>query len=117
MRPNQLGLGYRFIRKNFLAPLADDANLDPATLPDEKLIRRDILGELGVNALFHLTDRLLLLYDSTYNARDGRFTGNRGIVKILSECECWTLSFSVNQNTNPDKTTFSFGFKLLGLGS
>lgn len=36
---------------------------------------------------------------------------------ILSPCECWTVTFSVNKTTNPSKTSFVFEFNLLGLGS
>jgi LPS-assembly protein len=115
MRPNHLDLSYRFIRRDSLAELADNANL--ATLSDERLINRDVLGEFGVRTLFHLTDHLLLTYDAAYNARDGRFTSNRGGIKILSQCECWSLSFSVSRKTNPDKTSFKFTFDLLGLSS
>ena len=59
----------------------------------------------------------MLLYDSVYNARDSRFTSNRGGVKILSGCECWSVSLSLNYTTNPDRTSFRFNFNLLGLGS
>ncbi|MBI2986166.1 MAG: LPS-assembly protein LptD [Deltaproteobacteria bacterium] len=115
MRPNRLDLSYRFIRRDSLAQLADNANL--TALSDERLLHRNVVGALGVNAFFHLTDRVLLLYDTSYNARDGRFTNNRGGIKILSQCECWTLSFSLKRSTNPDKTSFKFSFDLLGLGS
>ena len=115
MRPNQLDLSYRFIRRDSLAELADNANL--ATLSDERLLRRNIVGALGINTLFHLTDRVLLLYNTTYNARDGQFTSNRGGIKLLSHCECWTLSFTLKRSTNPDKTSFQFSFDLLGLSS
>ncbi|MBI2088560.1 MAG: LPS-assembly protein LptD [Deltaproteobacteria bacterium] len=115
MRPNHLDVSYRFVRRGFLAELAENANL--TTLRDERLIERNVLGELGARALFHLTDHLLLIYDSIYNARDRRFTANRGAVKLLSQCECWTVSFSVNRSTNPDRTSFKFDFNLLGLSS
>ena len=115
MRPNQLDLSYRFIRRDSLAELADNANL--TTLSDERLLHRNIVGALGINTLFHLTDRVLLLYNTTYNARDGRFTSNRGGIKLLSQCECWTLSFTLKRSTNPDKTSFKFSFDLLGLSS
>ena len=115
MRPNQLDLSYRFIRRDSLAELADNANL--TTLSDERLLSRNTVGALGINTLFHLTDRVLLLYDTSYNARDGRFTSNRGGIKLLSQCECWTLSFTLKRSTNPDKTSFKFSFDLLGLSS
>ena len=115
MRPNQLDLTYRFIRRDSLAELADNANL--TTLTSERLLNRNILGELGVHTVLHLTDHLLFLYDASYNTRDQRFTGNRGGLKILSQCECWTLSFTLKRSTNPDKTSFKFSFDLLGLSS
>ncbi|OGQ50927.1 MAG: hypothetical protein A3I10_06925 [Deltaproteobacteria bacterium RIFCSPLOWO2_02_FULL_57_26] len=115
MKPNQLALSYRFIRRNSLAELAENANL--TTLKDERLITRNVLGELGVRILLHLTEHLLLTNDTNYNVRDGRFAGNRGGLKILSQCECWTLSLTVNRRTNPGKTSFKFDFNLLGLGS
>lgn len=115
MRPNHLDFSYRFIRRGFLAELSENANL--ATLSDERLIRKNVLSEVGVNVLFHLTDHVLLLYDSSYNARDTRFTSNRAGIKLLSQCECWTLSFSVNRKINPGKTSFRFEFNLLGLSS
>jgi len=115
MRPNQLDLGYRFIRRDSLAQLADNANL--TTLSDERLLNRNILGLLSANALFHVTDHLLFVYNTNYNARDGRFTSNKGGIKLLSQCECWTLSFTAGRSTNPDKTSFKFSFDLLGLSS
>ncbi len=131
-RPNQINISYRFVRRGINSPFAENANLafpatgSPAMCPPpsgifdsrcERLNDKNVLGELGVHTLFHLTDHLLLLYDSIYNARDARFTSNRGGLKILSSCECWTVSFSIRSNRNPDKTTFKFGFNLLGLGS
>jgi hypothetical protein len=58
----------------------------------------------------------MLSFNSTYNARDTRFVGASGAAKILSSCECWSITFSVNHNINPAKTTFNFDFNLLGLG-
>jgi LPS-assembly protein len=115
MRPSSLDLTYRFIRRTSLAELANNANL--TTLSEERLIHRNVLGELGIRGLYHLTDHLLLLYESNYNARDARFTSNRGGIKILSPCECWTLSLAVDRRTNPDKTSFKFDLNLLGLTS
>ncbi len=132
MKPNHLGLSYRYIRRGVNSPLVENANLvstTPGSAPVcpppvgvfdprcERLNNKNVLGELGLRSLFHWTDHLLLLYDSSYNTRDGRFTTNRGGIKFLSQCECWTLGFSINRTTNPDKTSFNFSFNLLGLGS
>ncbi len=116
-KPNALSVSYRFVRRDLLAPLTVDANLTLTALPDENDFKRNTLEEVGVHSLFHVTDHLLFLYDSSYDARKGRFTSNRGGIKFLSLCECWTANFSVNRTTNPGKTSFNFGFSLLGLGS
>lgn len=130
-RPNQLGVIYRFIREDFLAPLAEDANLVspvpglPAVCPPPPGIfdprcgsgGKNILKQVSIRSLYHLTDHLLLLYNSNYDARERRFISNRGGIKILSQCECWSIGFSVNHTRNPDRTSFKFGFNLLGLGS
>jgi hypothetical protein len=131
-RPNQLGVIYRFIREDFLAPLAEDANLvsPPPGDPDCTSLAladffdprcgsggENILEQVTIRSLFHLTDHLLLLYNSNYDAKENRFTSNRAGIKILSQCECWSVGFSVNHTRNPDRTSFKFGFNLLGLGS
>ncbi|MCZ6451936.1 MAG: LPS assembly protein LptD, partial [Deltaproteobacteria bacterium] len=130
-RPNQLGVVYRFIREGFLAPLAEDANLvsplpgalarcpPPPGIFDPRCGSggKSILEQVSIRSLYHLTDHLLLLYNSNYDARERRFISNRGGIKILSQCECWSIGFSVNHTRNPDRTSFKFGFNLLGLGS
>ncbi|MGH7830146.1 MAG: LPS-assembly protein LptD, partial [Candidatus Binatia bacterium] len=103
MRPNYFDVSYRYIRRGFLAELADNSNL--TTLTEEKLINRDVLKELGVNTMYHLTDHHLISYGGTYNARDGEFASNEVGIKILSKCECWTLGFTVKRRSNPDKTS------------
>ncbi|MGH7846133.1 MAG: LPS-assembly protein LptD [Candidatus Binatia bacterium] len=115
MRPSQLDLTYRFIRRNFLSPLADNANL--TTLPPEREIDRNAVGAFGVGLNLRVTDHLLFRFASNYDARDGRFTSNRGAIKFLSQCECWNVMVSVSRSTNPDRTRFDLQFMLLGLGA
>jgi hypothetical protein len=135
MRPNSLDLTYRFIGKTIDSPLIENANLflidpkSPKSCPPRGLpsgdrtfdprcgIEKDVMGLIGMRGLFHITDHLLFLYDANYNANRRGFTTNRGSLKILSRCECWTLTFSLNRTTNPDDTNFGFSFDLLGLGS
>ena len=113
-RPNQLNVTYRYIRENFLSPLAEDANLDPLALPAPT---KDTLGQVGTHALLHLGRRILFQYDFTYDVLEGKTTNNRGRIKLLSKCGCWTLNFGVNRTTNPSRTSIQFGFDLLGLSS
>ncbi len=107
-------MSYRYIRENFLTPLAEDANLDPLALPAPT---KDTLGQVGTHALLHVGRRILLQYDFVYDALEGKTTSNRGRIKLLSKCGCWTLSMAVNRTTNPSRTSVQFGFDLLGLSS
>ncbi|MGH7768104.1 MAG: LPS-assembly protein LptD [Candidatus Binatia bacterium] len=134
MRPNFIDLSYRFIGKTIDSPLIENANLfliDPRfprichgefpsgqrTFDPRCRIQKDVMGLIGMRGLLHITDHLLFLYDANYNTNRGGFTTNRGSLKILSRCECWTLTFSLNRTTNPDETKFGFSFDLLGLGT
>jgi LPS-assembly protein len=134
MRPNSLDLSYRFIGKTVNSPLAENANpilVDPSSPNkvcsslntkfgetfDPRCQRSNVQGLLGLRALVHLTDHLLFLYDTNYNFQKNRFATNRGALKILSKCECWSLTLALNQSTNPNVTSFKFNFDLLGLSS
>lgn len=115
-QPNSLSLSYQFIRKSFLAPLAENANLTPTELSSQTS-QKNLLEELDLRAVYHLMRQLLLTYDAVYNARDHRFTNNRGGAKWLSSCECWSFGVTVQRKTNPTKTEVKFEFNLVGLSS
>jgi LPS-assembly protein len=135
MRPNSLDLSYRFIGKTIDSLFAENANLvvvdprlaklcsSPATPSGEATFdprcntEKTVMGLIGIRSVLHLTDHLLLLYESNYNVLKRGFTTNRGSLKILSRCECWTLTLSLNQLINPNETRFNFNFNVLGLGS
>ncbi len=127
-RPNSLGLSYHYLRRGPNSFLADDANIDldaPADCVFHPLdprcpgtgFDRNTVGNIGANLLYHLTDNLLVNFNSTYDARDSRFIGFRVATKFLSFCECWTATFGVKRDVNPAKTSFNFDFSLLGLGN
>ena len=118
-RPNSFSLSYRHIRENPLAPLANHANLDlfKDCPGDPRCAGRGPLDGVQANALLHLTDRLLFLYDGNYDGASGRLTGNQVGLKYLSRCRCWTLALFLDRQVNPDRTLLSFKFNLLGLGS
>ena len=120
--PNRIDLTYRYMRRNFLSPLGDNANLIPTPCPPTpnclaSQTPRDVVGSLNINLSYRLTDHLLIRFASNYDTPSNRFTSNRGTIKILSQCECWVVQFSVNQSTNPNRVGFDFQFMLLGLGS
>ncbi len=128
VRPNSMSLSYRFIRNGPNAYLADNANINldaPADCTRNPTdprcpgtaFQKNIVGAIGWNLLYHVTDHILFFYNSSYDLRESRFPGYRGAIKILSQCECWTLTFSLKRDINPARTSFGFDFSLLGLGS
>jgi LPS-assembly protein len=132
-RPNLVSLGYQFLGRGANGYLALDANIDldaPANCtvaPDDPRCPgapnsiggpvQNIVGNIVANALYHVTDNILFNLTSVYDVINGRFINARGAVKLLSACDCWTITLSLSQNINPAKTSFNFDFNLLGLGS
>ena len=118
-RANGISVSYRHVRANPLSPLARHANLLLlADCPgDPRCLQGEALDVVQADALFRVTDRLLLLYDGSYDAASGRLTRNQAGVKYLSRCKCWTLALTVDSRSNPDRTLLAVKFKLLGLGS
>jgi hypothetical protein len=125
MQPNSITMSFRFLRRGPNSLLAENANIDLDIAPvcpnplDPRCtgFDKNALGEIGWKLFYRVTDHLLFFFDSDYNARDSRFNSNEGSVKILSQCECWTVALTVGRKTNPSKTSFSFQFNLLGLGT
>ena len=78
---------------------------------------KNVASHLGGHLLYHLTDHLLFSFNSTYDIGNRRFPGFRTAMKVLSGCECWSFTLSLNKDINPARTTFNFDFSLLGLGS
>jgi hypothetical protein len=66
--------------------------------------------------LYHVTDNILVHFDSTYNMRDSSLINVQGATKLLSSCDCWSLALIVRRDINPAKTSFNFAFNLLGMG-
>jgi LPS-assembly protein len=131
MRPNSFDIGYHYLRRGPNGFLAEDANIDldapftPTTCtihPDDPRcpgtgFNKNIVGNLVGNLFYHVTDRILVHVNSTYDIRDSRFIGFRAATKLLSACDCWTMTLSLKRDVNPAKTSFGFDFSLLGLGS
>jgi LPS-assembly protein len=124
-RPNSFAINYRFLRKGPNSLLAENANLDldtPPACPDSLDPRcsgfnKNTVGNLSGSIFYHATDHILLSFNSTYNVRDNRFNGIRATTKILSFCECWSLTLGVKKDINPSRTSVNFDFNLLGLGN
>lgn len=123
-RPNSFSVNYHFLRRGPNSLLAENANLDldaPPICPDRfdprcSGFNKNTVGNVSGNVLYHATDRVLLFFNSTYNVRDSRFNGVRAATKIMSACECWSLTVGVKKGINPSGTSVNFDFSLLGLG-
>jgi LPS-assembly protein len=127
-RPNAFFIAYHYLingPNGFLASNANinlDAPTDCVRNPTDPRCPgapnpKSIIGNLVAGLFYHVTDNILLSGSSVYDVRDNQFIGFRAATKLLSSCDCWTMTFSVNQSVNPAKTSFSFDFSLLGLGS
>jgi LPS-assembly protein len=124
-RPNAFTLSYHFLRRGPNSLLAENANIDldtPPTCPNRLDPRcsgfdRNAVGNLAASLFYHATDHTLLFFSSTYNVRDSRFNGIRVATKLLSVCECWSMTLGVKKEINPSKTSVNFDFNLLGLGT
>jgi len=127
-RPNAISLSYYYLRRGPNSFLADDANIDldaPANCVLHPLDPRcpvtafdkNTVGNISANLIYRATDNVLFNFSSTYDARDNRFLGFRATTKLLSFCECWTVTLAVSHTVNPSKTSVGFDFNLLGLGT
>jgi len=128
MRPNSFSIGYVYLLNGPNGFLAEDANIDLDA--PENCVRnpadprclgapnpKSILGNIVSSMLYHVTDNILVNLNSVYDVRNNTFIGVRAAVKLLSSCDCWTMTFSLKHDINPAKTSFSFDFNLLGLGT
>jgi LPS-assembly protein len=119
-RPNSFNIGYHYLSRGINGFLADNANLDCIANPFDpgcpSVVNKTTVGNLVLGGLYHLTDHLLTNVNTTYDARENRFLYVRAAVKLLSRCECWTLTLGLQRDINPDKTSFNVAVGLLGLG-
>jgi LPS-assembly protein len=140
-RPSSFSFSYSFLRNSPNAIFGEDANIDfdrqvPSPPPPpppginrycdvHKLdprcsgvpYRKNVAGNLGMNIFLHVTDHSLVSLNGIYSVRDNRFLGIRAATKLLSTCECWSITLGMKRNINPSKTSFNFDFNLLGVGS
>ena len=124
MRPNFVSLGYRYLLNGPNGFLAFNANAPencagnptfagcPGTPEPTNLI-----GDIVVSLFYHVTDNILLNANSVYDSINNRFIGVRAGVKLISPCDCWTMTLTLSNTINPAKTSFRFNFNLLGVGN
>jgi hypothetical protein len=128
-RPNTFSIGYRYLLNGPNGFLASNANInldeEPANCTRNPTDPRcpgapnpkSLIGDIVASMFYHVTDNILLNANSVYDAINNRFIGVRAGVKLLSSCDCWTMTLTLKHDINPAKTSFAFNFNLLGLGS
>lgn len=129
MRPNAISIGYRYLLNGPNGFLASNANINldesPANCTRNPTDPRcpgapspkSLVGDIVASVFYHVTDNILLNANTVYDAINNRFIGARAGVKLLSSCDCWTMTLTLKHDINPAKTSFAFNFNLLGLGS
>jgi hypothetical protein len=119
-RPNSISIGYHYLSRGINGFLAENANIDCIDNPFDpacpSVVNKTTAGNLVLGGLYRFTDHLLTNVNTIYDARQNRFLYVRAAAKLLSRCECWTLTLGIHRDINPAKTTFSFAVSLLGLG-
>ena len=125
MRPNSASIGYRYLLNGPNGFLAFNANAPencagnptfagcPLAPPEPK----GIIGDIVVSLFYHVTDNILLNANSVYDSINNRFIGIHSGIKLLSPCDCWSMTLTLNHTINPAKTSFNFNFNLLGIGT
>ena len=126
-RPNSFNISYAYLRQGPNGFLADDANIDLDSAANCVLhpldprcpgtgFNKNTVGNLGGSLLYHVLDNVLLFLSPNYDVRGGRSISFRGATKLLSSCECWSVTLRLSHDINPSKTSFNFDFNLVGLG-
>lgn len=128
MRPNFVSMGYRYLLNGPNGFLASNANINVDN-PQNCMINptfqpcpgapnpKSLVGDIVTSVFYHVTDNLLLNANSVYDVVNNRFIGVRAGVKLLSPCDCWSMTLFLKHDINPAKTSFSFNFNLLGVGT
>jgi hypothetical protein len=113
-RPSSFSISHYFFNTGANAIFGENANFPPALAPSTT---GSFFGNVATNIFYHLSDHVLVSLNGAFNTRDNRVLGIRAATKLLSTCECWSVTLGVKRSVNPSKTSFNFDFNLLGIGS
>ena len=129
MRPNFVSFGYRYLINGPNGFLASNANinLDASRKLSKKSHRpalslappipKAFVGDIVASVFYHVTDNILLNANSVYDVVNNRFIGVRGGVKLISPCDCWTMTLTVNTTINPAQDELQLQFQFARIGN
>jgi LPS-assembly protein len=72
--------------------------------------------QLEANIEVKLVDQIRLGYYGRYDQEGGGFIENRGLLRFISDCRCWSIDVGVGERVNPDRRQFLISFNFSGLG-
>lgn len=78
--------------------------------------KRNKISQLEFGTEVVLADRLRLGYFGRYDSKESDFLENRGALRLLSACDCWSFDLGYSQTTNPDREKVMATVTFTGLG-
>jgi LPS-assembly protein len=76
----------------------------------------DSVRQLETGVQFLVTEQVKFGYYSRYDDITSEFIENRMGLRFISACNCWMLDMDISDKINPNQTSFTFNFTLIGLG-
>jgi LPS-assembly protein len=75
------------------------------------------LEQFEGNAEVKLHEQLRLGYYARYDVTEGDMLENRGLLRFVNACKCWSIDVGVSERVNPDRRQVLVSFSLGGMGN
>jgi LPS-assembly protein len=69
------------------------------------------------NAELKLHEQLRLGYYARYDVTESEMLENRGLLRFVNACKCWSIDVGVSERVNPDRRQVLVSFSLGGIGN
>ena len=74
------------------------------------------VDQLEGNVEARITERLRLGYYGRYDLQESEFFENRGLLRFINSCKCWSMDLGYGSQLNPDNRQVLLTFTFSGLG-
>jgi LPS-assembly protein len=75
------------------------------------------LEQLEGNAEVKLHEQFRLGYYARYDVTGSEMLENRGLLRFVNACKCWSVDLGLSQRVNPDRQQIMLSFSLGGIGN
>jgi LPS-assembly protein len=75
------------------------------------------LDQLEGNAEVKLHEQLRAGYYARYDTTANEMLENRGLIRFINACKCWSIDLGLSQRVNPDRQQILLSFSLGGIGN